>query len=155
MVGRARFRRFSLVDKHSRVSVAIEAGQRLTGEHVVHLLKCVSRERGGPQLSRVDNGLTCCSRGLDLWAYFNGVKCDFSRPRNHMDKAVIESFAGKLCDECLKQHLCLGRYESRAITEARREDYNRAHPHGAQGEKPPSECERPLSGHAQITALDG
>jgi putative transposase len=32
---------------------------------------------------------------LDLWAYFNGVKLDFSRPGKPTDNAVIESFNGR------------------------------------------------------------
>jgi hypothetical protein len=41
------------------------------------------------------------------------------------------------------------------VTEARTEDYNRVRPHGALGNRTPSEFARPLSGHAQITALHG
>lgn len=60
----------------------IDAGQRLTGDDVVKVLERVTDERGNPQSIRVDNGPEFISTSLDLWAYFNGVKLDFSRPES-------------------------------------------------------------------------
>jgi len=155
LVGGQRFRLLTLVDNHSRESLAIEAGQRLTGDDVVRVLEQVTAQRGKPKSIRVDNGPEFISRSLDLWAYFNGVKLDFSRPGKPTDNAVIESFNGRLRDECLNQHWFLSLDEARAVTEAWKEDYNRVRPHGALGNQTPSEFARPLSGHAQITALHG
>jgi len=47
-----------------------------------------------PQSIRVDNGPEFISTSLDLWAYFHGVKLDFSRPGKPTDNAFIESFKG-------------------------------------------------------------
>jgi putative transposase len=155
LVGGQRFRLLTLVDNHSRESLAIEAGQRLTGDDVVRVLERVSSTRGKPQSIRVDNGPEFISRSLDLWAYFNGVKLDFSRPGKPTDNAVIESFNGRLRDECLNQHWFLSLDEARAVTEAWRDDYNRVRPHGALGNRTPSEFARPVAGHAQLPALHG
>ena len=51
-----RFRLLTLVDNFSRESLAIEVGQRLTGDDVVRVLERVTAERGKPQSIRVDNG---------------------------------------------------------------------------------------------------
>jgi putative transposase len=67
----------------------------------------------------------------------------------------VESFNGRLPDECLNQHRFLSLDEARAVTEAGREDYNHVRPHGALGNRTPSEFARPSSGHAQMTALHG
>ena len=104
LVGGQRFRLLTLVDNHSRESLAIEVGQRLTGDDVVQILKGVASQRGKPQTIRVDNGPEFISRSLDLWAYSSGVKLDFSRPGKPTDNAFIESFNGRLRDECLNQH---------------------------------------------------
>ena len=71
-----------------------------------------------PQTIRVDNGPEFISRSLDLWAYFNGVKLDLSRPGKPTDNAVIESFNGLLRDECLSQYWFVSLDEARAVTEA-------------------------------------
>jgi putative transposase len=100
LVGGQRFLLLTLVDNHSHESLAIEVGQRLTGDDVVRVLERVTVQRGKPQSIRVDNGPEFISGSLDMWAYFNGVKLDFSRPGKPTDNAVIESFNGRLRDEC-------------------------------------------------------
>ena len=64
------------------------------GEDVVKVLEAVSAQRGFPKSIRVDNGPEFISKSLDWWAYFNGVKLDFSRPGKPTDSAFIESFNG-------------------------------------------------------------
>jgi putative transposase len=121
---------------HSRESLAIEVGQRLTGDDVVRDLEQVTIQRGKPKTIRVDKGPELCPRSLDLWASFNSVKLDFSRPGKPTDNAVIESFNGRLRDECLNQHWFVSLDETRAVTEAWREDHNRVRLHGALGNRP-------------------
>jgi putative transposase len=53
----------------------------------------------------------------------NGVRLDFSRPGKPTDNAFIESFNGRLRDECLNQHWFLSLDEARAVTEAWRDDW--------------------------------
>jgi len=108
----------------------------------VRILEGVASQRGKPQTIRVDNGPEFISRSLDLWAYFNGVKLDFSRPGKPTDNAFIESFNGRLRDECLNQHWFLSLDEAQAVTEAWRDDYNRVRPHGALGNQTPFEFAR-------------
>ena len=155
LVGGQRFRLLTLVDNHSRESLAIEVGQRLTGDDVVRVLEGVASQRGKPQTIRVDNGPEFISRSLDLWAYSSGVKLDFSRPGKPTDNAFIESFNGRLRDECLNQHWFLSLDEARAVTKAWRDDYNRVRPHGALGNQTPFEFARRVAGHAQLPALHG
>ena len=100
-----RYRILTLVDNFSRESLALHVGQRLTGDHVVKVLEQVAEERSDkPKLIRVDNGPEFVSRSLDWWAYWNEVKLDFSRPGTPTDNAIIESFNGRLREECLNQH---------------------------------------------------
>jgi len=92
---------------------------------------------------------------LDLWAYFNGVKLDFSRPGKPTDDAVIESFNGRLRDECLNQRRFVSPDDAHAVTQARRENYTRVRPYCALGNRTPSEFARPVARHAQLPALHG
>ena len=100
-----RFRLLTLVDNFSRESLAIQAGQRLTGDDVVQILKQVTQQRGAhPETIRVDNVPEFILKSLDLWAYWNRVKLDFIRPGKPTGNAFIESFNGRLRQECLNQH---------------------------------------------------
>jgi len=121
----------------------------------MRVLEEVASQRGKPQMIRVDNGTGFTSRSLDLWAYFNGVTHDFSKPGKPTDHAVIESFNGRLRDACLNRHWFLSLDKARAVTEAWRDDYNRVCPHGDLGNRTPSEFPRPVDGHAQRPALHG
>ena len=94
-------------------------------------------------------------RVLDLWASFNDVKLDFSRPGKPTDHAVIESFHGKLRDECLNQHWFLSLDEAKRLTEAWRADYHRVRLHASSGHRTPFEFARRVDGHADRPALSG
>ena len=134
-----RFRILTLVDNFTRESLAIRAGQRFTGDDVVGVLEEIVKERGKPQTIYVDNGPEFVSKSLDWWAYFNGVKLDFSRPGKPTDNAYIESFNGKFREECLNQHWFLSLADAQEKIEQWREDYNERRPHSSLGDLPPAE----------------
>ena len=90
-----RFRILTLVDNFSRESLALRVGQRYRGDDVVQVLETVTTERGLPSTIRVDNGPEFISKSLDWWAYFNGVKLDFSRPGKPTDNAFIECWGSQ------------------------------------------------------------
>lgn len=134
-----RFRLLTIVDNFSRESLAIRVGQRLTGDDVVRVLDEITTTRPAPQSIRVDNGPEFISRSLDWWAYFHGVKLDFSRPGKPTDNALIESFNGKFRQECLNQHWFLSLEDAQAHVNSWREDYNRRRPHSSLGDRTPAE----------------
>jgi putative transposase len=81
------------------VSDALFDGRRLRALTVVDAFT-----RGAPRAIQVDNGPEFISKALDRWAYENSVKLDFSRPGKPTDNAFVESFNGRLRDECLNTH---------------------------------------------------
>ena len=46
-------------------------------------------------------GTEFTSRALEAWAYDRGVQLEFTRPGKPTDNGHIESFNGRLQDECL------------------------------------------------------
>ena len=134
-----RFRALTVVDVYTRESFAIEPGQSLRGEDVVGVLERLQQERGGPKRLFCDNGSEFSGQLLDLWAYQNGVKIDFSRPGKPTDNGHIESFNGTFREECLNAHWFATLAEVRQIIEAWRSEYNESRPHRALGERTPHE----------------
>jgi putative transposase len=134
-----RFRALTIVDVFTRESLAIEVGQGLKGEDVVRVVNRLGRQRGGPQMLFCDNGSEFTSQAMDLWAYQNGVKIDFSRPGKPTDNAYVESFNGTFRAECLNAHWFGSLTEAKQIIEAWRREYNESRPHRALGEKTPNE----------------
>ena len=97
------------------------------------------KENGLPQTIKVDNGSEFISKVVDAWAHRNGVKLEFSRPGKPTDNAFIESFNGRLRQECLNQNWFLSLADARETIENWRQDYNEYRPHSSLGQQTPSE----------------
>lgn len=89
------------MDIYTRESLAIEVSQSLKGADVVRVLSRLKEQRGVPKALFCDNGSEFTGQMMDMWAYRNGVKIDFSRPGKPTDNAYVESFNGSFRDECL------------------------------------------------------
>jgi len=134
-----RIRALTLVDNFTREALAIVVDGSIRGDHVVETVERVALQRGRPQLIRVDHGPEFVSKVLDRWAYENAVTLDFSRPGKPTDNGFIESFNGRLRDECLDTHWFLSLEDARSKIEAWRRDYNASRPHSALGQLTPLE----------------
>lgn len=139
-----KFRILTVVDVFTRQALAIEAGSRLKGEHVVEVLNRLVALHGAPKYVFVDNGSEFTGRLMDLWAYHHGVRLDFSRPGKPTDNALVESFNGSLRDECLNVHWFETLTEARRVLEAWRRDYNESRPHSALDDLTPAEYGRKI-----------
>jgi len=87
----------------------------------------------------VDHGTEFTSKSLDKWAWNRGVKLDFIRPGKPTENAFIESFNGRLRDECLNVNEFTSIEDARQRIEAWREDYNHHRPHSSFGHLTPIE----------------
>jgi putative transposase len=134
-----RIRLLTLVDNHTRESLAIHVAPRIRGLEVVEVLEQVSKEHGKPRAIRVDNGPEFISKDVDLWAYWNHVKLDFSRPGKPTDNAYIESFNARFRLECLNEHWFMSLEDAREKAEQWRRDYNQMRPHSSLGNLSPEE----------------
>jgi putative transposase len=133
------FRILTVVDHWSRHSPLREAGFRMTGETVSQVLARVLSQGRSPRSITVDHGTEFQSRALEDWAYRRGVQLDFIRPGKPVENAFIESFNGRLRDECLNVHQFASLAEAQAIIEAWRMDDNHHRPHSSLGHLTPSE----------------
>ena len=106
-----------------------------------------------PQMLFCDNGSEFTSQVLDLWAYHNQVKIDFSRPGKPTDNAYVESFNGTLRAECLDAHWFGDLTEARQRIESWRVEYNVSRPHRALGERTPNEFARQIAASRDLSCL--
>jgi putative transposase len=134
-----RFRCLTIVDVFTRECLAIEVGQRLSGTDVVAVLNRIRQNGRVPGTLFCDNGSEFTSQILDLWAYHNKVKIEFSRPGKPTDNAFIESFNGTFRDECLNAHWFESLKDAKMQIHAWRQEYNESRPHRALGEIAPAE----------------
>jgi putative transposase len=137
-----RMRMLTMVDCYTRESLAIDVGQSLKGEDVVNSLNRIIWDRGTPKTIKVDNGSEFVSKVLDKWAYEHRVELDFSRPGKPTDNAQVESFNGRLRQECLNAHWFMSLADAQMKIEAWRVDYNESRPHSALNWLTPAEFAR-------------
>jgi len=119
--------------------VALHVDHALTGQSVVEALRTVSQARKLPKAITVDNGTEFTSKALDEWCYQTGVQLDFIRPGKPTENGMIESFNGRLLDECLNANELVSHEHARRVLEAWKDDYNLNRPHGSLGHLTPSE----------------
>jgi len=124
-----RFRALTIVDNVSRVSPAIEVGRSLSGRRVVEVLEGLALSQELPKVIQVDNGPEFTSKALDEWAHRCKIKLQFSRPGKPTDNPFIESFNGRLRQECLDQSWFISIEDAQKKIEDWRIDYNENRPH--------------------------
>jgi putative transposase len=71
--------------------------------------------------------------------HLRGVKVDFIRPGKPTEDGFIESFNGRLRDECLNVNEFATLDQVRQVLEAWQHDYNHHRPHGSLGQLTPIE----------------
>ena len=143
-----RIRVLTVVDTFTRECLATEVDTSLPGLRVARVLDRLGSAEGLPSRITVDNGPEFAGRALDAWAYQHGVQLDFIAPGKPVQNAYIESFNGRLRDECLNEHWFGTLAEARATIEAWRLDYNSVRPHSALHNRTPEEFARQIGGKA-------
>jgi len=91
-----------------------------------------------PKVITSDNGTGFTSNHFDQWAYGRGIELDFIAPGRPMDNGFIESFNGKLRDECLNMYWFESLAEARRIIGRWRVEYNETRPHSSLGNRAPA-----------------
>lgn len=136
--GRA-FRAFTLVDDCTRECLAIEVDTSLPATRVIAVLERLAGTRGLPRGIVCDNGPEFAGQVLDQWAHRRGVPLLFIQPGKPVQNACVESFNGRLRDECLNATWFWTLAEARATIEAWRVEFNTARPHSSLASRTPSE----------------
>ena len=133
------FRLLNIIDDATRVCPAIEVDTSLPATRVVRVLDGLAEERGLPKRIVVDNGPEFRSRVLDQWAYEHGVELVFIRPGKPTENCFIESFNGRVRDECLNVHWFTTIPDAKWVVEDWRVEYNSERPHSSLGNLTPEE----------------
>lgn len=135
-----KIRMLTVEDLYTREGLAIEVDTSLGGVRVARVLDHVIEERGRtPAAIVMDNGPELTSKALDQWAYSRGVRLHFIDPGKPIQNCFVESFNGRLRDECLNEHWFTSIYDARQTVETWRVDYNGVRPHSSLGNQTPEE----------------
>jgi len=139
------FRALTIVDDFTRYCPAIIVDFGLSGERVIATLEALAAERSLPPTLVCDNGPEFTGQALDQWAYARGITLQFIRPGKPVENAYVESFNGRLRDECLNENWFATLDDARVTIERWRQEYNAGRPHSSLGDRTPEEFTNELA----------
>jgi len=135
----------TIVDDATHESVAIVPERAISGLVLTRILDRLALSRGLPKVIRTDNGKEFCGRAMLTWAHTHQVKLVLIEPGKPNQNAYIESFNGRLRDECLNEHWFLNLAHAQALIESWRREYNEERPKKALGGLTPAQYARQLA----------
>ena len=152
-----RFRILCIVDDFSREALATVADISLSGERMTRELAAIIRRRGKPDMIVSDNGTEMTSQAVLKWCQDNDINWHYIAPGKPTQNAFVESFNGRLRDECLNESLFGNLAEARHIIENWRIYYNTQRPHTSLGGLAPAVYARQNRNHrpASLELLGG
>ncbi len=133
-----KFRALSVVDPYTRECLALEVDTSMGSRRVTRVLEGIIAERGVPQAIRSDNGPEFTSRHFLGWGMERKIELVHIEPGKPVQNAHVESFHGKLRDECLNASWFANLFEARRKIAAWRKEYNEERPHSSLGYRTPA-----------------
>ena len=134
-----KLRILTVIDTFTRENLALHVAQSIPSALVTKVLEKIISERGQPEVIQVDNGSEFTSNHFDAWSYLRGIQIDFIRPGKPVENAYIESFNGRLRDECLNAEWFSSLEDARRSIKLWQQEYNTERPHSALGDLSPAE----------------
>lgn len=142
LAGGGAFKMLCVLDEHTRECLAIEVGKSLRNQDVILTLSRLMRLYGKPAYIRSDNGAEFTATAVMKWLRDNNVGPAYIKPGSPWQNGFVESFNGKLRDECLNREWFVTRREAKIVIEKWRQFYNNERPHSGLGNRTPAEAGR-------------
>lgn len=137
-----RIRILTVIDEFTREALAILVARHIGSPDVLDTLEMLVDRRGAPEHVRSDNGPEFIANAVKQWLEKRGCETIYIEPGSPWQNAYIESFNGKLRDECLNMHLFNNGQEAIEIIENWRMEYNEYRPHSSLNNLTPAEFHR-------------
>jgi putative transposase len=109
-----KFRVLSVIDVYTRECLALEVDTSFASRRVTRELEKIVAERGAPEAIRCDNGPEFTSRHFLAWGIERKIELVHIEPGRPVQNPFVESFHGKLRDECLNASWFGNLFEARA-----------------------------------------
>jgi putative transposase len=122
-----------------RECLALEVDTSFASRRVTRVLDAIMSERGQPLAIRCDNGPELTSRHFLAWCVERQVELIHIQPGKPTQNAHVESFHGRLREECLSVSWFQNLFDARRKILAWRIEYNEARPHSSLGYRTPKE----------------
>lgn len=123
----------AIVDDATHESVAVVPEHAIGGQQLTRILDRIAVARGLPQIIRTDNGKEFTGKAMLTWAHERGITLRLIEPGKPNQNAYVESFNGRLRDECLNETWFTNLVHAKVVIENWRREYNEERPKKALG----------------------
>ncbi|WP_410482852.1 IS3 family transposase [Sphingomonas sp. A2-49] len=148
LISGRRIRILAVVDDFTRECLALVVDTSLSGARVARELDAIIAARGAPPLMIVsDNGTELTSLAILRWTQERPIEWHYIAPGKPQQNGYVESFNGRLRDECLNETLFVSLGHARSVLRLWRDDYNHVRPHSGVGGLTPADAARQVAQH--------
>lgn len=141
--GRA-IRVLTVEDEYTRELLALPVDTSFASRRVTRELEAILARREKPLAIRCDNGPEFTSRHFVAWCVEKQIALMHIQPGKPQQNGYVESFNGKLRDECLNVNWFENLWDARQKISAWRVEYNEERPHSSLGYQTPAAFARQL-----------
>jgi len=129
----------SVVDAYTRECLALEVDSSFASQRVTRVLEEIIARRGQPLSLRCDNGPELTSRHFLAWCIERKIELIHIQPGKPTENAHVESFHGRLREECLRINWFHNLFDARRKIASWRQEYNEQRPHSSLNYRTPAE----------------
>ena len=129
----------AVVDAFTRECLTLEVDTSLSSQRVTRALEQAVEQRGMPESIRCDNGPELTSRHFLGWCEERKIQLIHIQPGRPMQNGHVESFNGRMRDECLNASWFRNLADAREKISHWRKEYNGERPHSSLGYRTPNE----------------
>ena len=144
----------SVEDAYTRECLGLEVDTSFASRRVTRVLEQIVSERGLPQSIRCDNGPELTSRHFLAWCVERKIELHNIEPGKPTQNGRLESFNGRLREECLNVSWFENLFDARRKITAWRKEYNEERPHSSLGYLTPVEFARSASPSCMVSTAE-
>jgi putative transposase len=127
----------SIIDEHTRECLTSLVGRSVTADALIDELDRLALTRGYPAVLRCDNGPELACEAMADWAGEH-VVLSFIPHGEPWRNGYVESFNGRVRDECLNINIFWSLAQARMVITDWKDDYNHRRRHNSLGYQTPA-----------------
>ena len=128
----------SIIDEHTRECLTSLVDRSVTADVLIDELDRLALTRGYPAVLRCDNGPELACEAMADWAG-ERVGLSFIPPGEPWRNGYVESFNGRVRDECLNINIFWSLAQARVVITDWKDDYNHRRRHSSLGYQAPAD----------------
>lgn len=133
-----KIRILNVIDEYTRECLGVLVKRSIKAGDIEGLLAQLFIQKGRPEYLRSDNGAEFTARALMKWLTELKVGTLFIEPGSPWQNPFVESFNGKMRENCLNINVCGTVFEADYVVKEWVREYNTIRPHSSLGGRPPA-----------------